>query len=436
LPPEPSAAPEPAAPEPARTPRPDGTLELADRDKDTVGDLEDRCPLLPGSLADAGCPQLIRFDENSGAITLLQPIRFQGDAAELHARSAALLDEVAAALSARPEARLRIEGHAIRRGRKDDPDSRSAQRAVAVASALIARGVDASRLEAMGCGENRPRVSSRGAQKQKNERIELYVFDPLPPAGMPSTLGCTLEPLPGQPAKTVAPLPQPKPVVQAPPPPRPIVQAPPPVAAPAPAPPPATKPAPSKAALPAVAGAAGAAQVLAALANDPGGDRDRDGARNDKDECPLAPGSAGAACPEGHRVDLAAGRIELLKPIRFDEGTARLDARGKKHLDEIAATLRANPEMKVALTADVAADAGSEPSLALTRERASAVRRELTGRGVAPSRIQAYGCGENRPVAPNNVPWGRKKNERVELLLLDPAPTTGVHSLTGCSAAE
>jgi OOP family OmpA-OmpF porin len=176
--------------------------------------------------------------------------------------------------------------------------------------------------------------------------------------------------------------------------------------------------------------------VLAALANDPGGDRDRDGARNDKDECPLAPGSAGAACPEGHRVDLAAGRIELLKPIRFDERSAQLDARAKKLLDEIAATLRANPEMKIAITADVAADAGSEPSLALTRERASAIRSELGGRGVAPARTKAYGCGENRPVAPNNVPWGRKKNERVELLLLDPAPSSSVHSLAGCSVAE
>jgi len=184
-----------------------------------------------------------------------------------------------------------------------------------------------------------------------------------------------------------------------------------------------------------VAATATAAQVAAALANDPDGDRDRDGKRNGKDECPLAPGDA-AGCPEGHRVDLEGGRIELLKPIRFEEGSPTLDARGKKHLDEIAATLRANADMKVAIATHVAADAGTEPSLALTRKRAATVRRELTQRGVSPARIHAYGCGENRPVAPNNVPWGRKKNERVDVLLLDPAPASSVHSLQGCSAAE
>jgi OOP family OmpA-OmpF porin len=205
------------------------------------------------------------------------------------------------------------------------------------------------------------------------------------------------------------------------------------------APPPAAQPAKPAAApgaaLPAIAASATAAQVAAALAADPGGDRDGDGARNGKDECPLAPGSENG-CPEGHRVDLDGGRIELTKPIRFEPGAAALDARGEKQLDEIAATLRANPGMKIAIATHVAADAGAEASLALTRTRATTVRRELAGRGIAPARMPAYGCGENRPVAPNNVPWGRKKNERVELLLLDPAPASSVHSLEGCSAAE
>ena len=139
----------------------------------------------------------------------------------------------------------------------------------------------------------------------------------------------------------------------------------------------------------------------------------------------------------GKRHNLEKKPSKVTRRLSGTVEVAKADnARAKKLLDEIAATLRANPEMKVAITADVAADAGVEPSLALTRKRASAVRRELTGSGVAPSRIHAYGCGENRPVAPNNVPWGRKKNERVEVLLLDPAPTSSVHSVEGCSTAE
>jgi outer membrane protein OmpA-like peptidoglycan-associated protein len=105
------------------------------------------------------------------------------------------------------------------------------------------------------------------------------------------------------------------------------------------------------------------------------------------------------------------------------------------YLDELAATLRANARMTVQLEAYVAA---SDPtaSLALTRRRALAVRDQLVKRRVAPDRIHAYGCGESRPIAPNNVPWGRKKNDRVELHLLDPVPSSGVHSTQGCVPAD
>jgi outer membrane protein OmpA-like peptidoglycan-associated protein len=79
---------------------------------------------------------------------------------------------------------------------------------------------------------------------------------------------------------------------------------------------------------------------------------------------------------------------------------------------------------------------GAAASLALTRKRADTVRNELASRGVPRARLLAYGCGELRPIAPNNVPWGRKKNERIELHVLDPAPSSGVHSFEGCAASD
>jgi outer membrane protein OmpA-like peptidoglycan-associated protein len=171
---------------------------------------------------------------------------------------------------------------------------------------------------------------------------------------------------------------------------------------------------------------------LAALAAAPRADSDRDRSKNARDRCPLAPGpKSRKGCPKGHDIDLAAGVIVLKKPLRFHEGAERLKPEASSYLGELAATLRANAGMTVQLEAYVAA---SDPNanLTLTRRRALAVRDQLARRGVAPDRIRAYGCGESRPIAPNNVPWGRKKNERVELHLLDPAPSSGVHSTEGC----
>jgi outer membrane protein OmpA-like peptidoglycan-associated protein len=179
------------------------------------------------------------------------------------------------------------------------------------------------------------------------------------------------------------------------------------------------------------------AAVTAALAAEPQADRDKDGVANGSDQCPLAPGKASAhGCPEFHRVDLEAGQIELLKPVRFHDGESQIHSQSSSYLDEVAATLRANPEMKLLIEVHVAGEGSADKSLELTRKRAAVVRDRLKAQGVAPARLRAYGCGESRPIAPNNVPWGRKKNDRVELHVLDPASPSGVHSMQGCSTSE
>lgn len=178
---------------------------------------------------------------------------------------------------------------------------------------------------------------------------------------------------------------------------------------------------------------------MTALAGDPTGDSDHDGLSNGKDECPLAPGSKHATtpgCPDSHRVDLENGRIELLKPIRFDEGSSTPSSHSDEVLDELAATLKANPKLQVMIEAHMGEEPSAEASTELTKARAAAVKKKLAGRGVAPTRMRAYGCGQNRPIAPNNVPWGRKKNERIELHVLDPAPSSALQSTEGCVASE
>jgi OOP family OmpA-OmpF porin len=171
--------------------------------------------------------------------------------------------------------------------------------------------------------------------------------------------------------------------------------------------------------------------VLAALAAAPEGDHDGDGVKNAADTCPLAPGRT-AGCPESHRVSLESGVIELLVPLRFEDGSVEQKGKPGPVLDELAATLRANPKMKVALESHAADEPDPSATRELTSKRAGALKAELVKRGVGAERVRALGCGQDRPIAPNNVPWGRKKNDRVELHVLDPAPSGGVHSSSGC----
>ncbi len=413
----PEAAAPHAAASPAAPPQSVPTLVLQDRDHDGTLDAEDRCPRLPGPPDRSGCPRFLDYDEHSGEIALQRLPRFTGSADKPVLGDDEVLGELLAALRANPELHVRVEAHMARGADARKTMAVSVARAAALRAWLLARGVDSARVEAVGCGSNRPLVPERSSQHQRNERIELYVVSPLPAAGLRSSLGCNPVESPPPAAATRAPAALSQPL--------PGPAAPKPTAAPAPAP------------APALAASATTAQVAALLASQPQADADGDGSANAKDACPLAPGrAADKGCPESHRVDLAGGRIELLKPIRFEEGSDEVSEHSRSYVVELAATLRANPTMKVALEDHVAGGDDAKASLALSARRAAALRKQLATAGVAPERIKAYGCGQSRPIAPDNVPWGRRKNDRVELHLLDPAPSAGVHSEEGCSASE
>jgi len=67
----------------------------------------------------------------------------------------------------------------------------------------------------------------------------------------------------------------------------------------------------------------------------------------------------------------------------------------------------------------------------LSEQRAQSVARWLTGHGITPSRLSAWGCGKSRPLEPETSPEAQQKNRRVELHVIDPAPPEP-HSSDGC----
>jgi outer membrane protein OmpA-like peptidoglycan-associated protein len=122
--------------------------------------------------------------------------------------------------------------------------------------------------------------------------------------------------------------------------------------------------------------------------------------------------------------------------VRFEDGGTQIKGKATAQLDELAATLRANPKMKLALISHTAEEPDAEKTLEQSRGRAATIKAELTKRGAKADQVHALGCGQARPVAPNNVPWGRKKNDRLEVLVLDPASNADVHLPQGCMASE
>lgn len=108
----------------------------------------------------------------------LGDVLFSSGRSELKAGSAANLDKLATALNAAPDRRVTIDGYTDSQGGDDMNMALSRQRADAVSSYLIGRGVDSSRVTASGKGESLPVADNETATgRQLNRRVVVTIQD-------------------------------------------------------------------------------------------------------------------------------------------------------------------------------------------------------------------------------------------------------------------
>lgn len=114
-------------------------------------------------------------------------------------------------------------------------------------------------------------------------------------------------------------------------------------------------------------------------------------------------------------VSLAAGKVQVNKPIRFAGATAQLTAPAQHLLDAVADLLQVHGEIKrVHISAHWDNSLPRPRALELTGTQAEAVRAYLVGKGLAETRLTATGEGATRPLVPNLSPANASRNRRVE----------------------
>lgn len=148
----------------------------------------------------------------------------------------------------------------------------------------------------------------------------------------------------------------------------------------------------------------------------PEDDNDGDGIADGVDACPTAPAPTG--CPENVRVGASA--ITLLRPIRFATGTNELVGRSEAILEEVRATLAANPGMRLTVGGHTDDRGDLDANRTLSERRAQAVVDWLVDHDVAAWRLEARGFGSSRPIGDNLTPEGRVANRRIELDIVGP----------------
>ena len=128
------------------------------------------------------------------------------------------------------------------------------------------------------------------------------------------------------------------------------------------------------------------------------------------------PAVVAAAAPAAPSVAIVDDEIELDGDVvLFDTDSDKLLPSSFPLLDEVVRVLRAHPEI-TSVVVEGHADGLGAPAYnkRLSWWRALVVRRYLAGAGVATA-LDVVAYGQDKPVAPNDTPDGRKKNRRVEL---------------------
>jgi OmpA-OmpF porin, OOP family len=105
----------------------------------------------------------------------------------------------------------------------------------------------------------------------------------------------------------------------------------------------------------------------------------------------------------------------ILTGVNFETGRSALTRDSYVVLDAVAASLQANPEIRIEIAGYTDSTGTKFGNLRLSQSRAAAVRFYLARKGVAPERMASKGYGASGYLARNATAAGRAQNRRVEL---------------------
>jgi outer membrane protein OmpA-like peptidoglycan-associated protein len=124
-------------------------------------------------------------------------------------------------------------------------------------------------------------------------------------------------------------------------------------------------------------------------------------------------GTAGAYI--GSKMDQMAKFNQVLL---FDAGSADLSADEQTSLKSLAANMKNNPQVTLAITGYTDSLGVAEYNMDLSVKRAESVKTFLVDAGVNVNRMATQGKGATEQIAPNTTHEGREKNRRVVITVV------------------
>ena len=152
-------------------------VKAPDTDNDGVVDSIDKCLTVPGPLSNNGCPEIKITEEKKLTNFAQDNLEFKTGSAEIKKSSLLALNLVAEYLIRNPSSRLKLSGHTDNVGKAEKNLKLSIERAFAVKSYFVIRGVSSEKIDAEGFGMERPIGDNDTESGRKlNRRVEIEII--------------------------------------------------------------------------------------------------------------------------------------------------------------------------------------------------------------------------------------------------------------------
>lgn len=137
-----------------------------------------------------------------------------------------------------------------------------------------------------------------------------------------------------------------------------------------------------------------------------------------RDQLSVATDSTRTIMRDYALTPIEVGATVNLENVLFDRGNASMLPGSYETLDEVASFLQENPTIEIEVAGHTDNRGRADLNLALSEERAAAVKQYLVEQGVDSVRIAQQGYGGTRPLVSNAIEEERSKNRRVEFTIV------------------
>jgi outer membrane protein OmpA-like peptidoglycan-associated protein len=101
--------------------------------------------------------------------------------------------------------------------------------------------------------------------------------------------------------------------------------------------------------------------------------------------------------------------------LEFETGSARLRPSSEEQLRNVAAILKAYPNVNLKIGGYTDNEGDEAANMKLSSDRATNTMNEIVRNGIDRTRLEAEGYGEQHPVADNATAEGRQRNRRIDI---------------------